>query len=158
MKKGISLIELIIYIGIVAIVLVAMTDLATRLVFAQVKTAKSSEVTQNLNLVMEKLTSDIENAKDVNTTLTQLTLTMVDNSQIIYLASGGKITEQKGVLAPVDITNNMVAVTIVPGALIFEKISNSTGNNSVKINLTLASVADNNDQQTAQLSVLARSK
>lgn len=157
MKKGVSLIELIIYIGIVAIVLVVMTELAARLIFAQAQSAKNSEVTQNLNFVVEKLTTDIENAKTVSATQSVLTLTMRDNSQIIYTATTNKMTKQKDLLSPVAITNSKVRVTVSPSTPIFQIIANSAVK-SVKINLPLSGVANSSDQQTAQITVFPRSK
>lgn len=92
LRRGVSLIELIIYISLVAIVLVAITDLATRLVFVQAKTNKQSAVTANLNFAQNKISADIANATAVLVTDSGQTLNLtVDNHPLTYNLSNGVI-------------------------------------------------------------------
>jgi len=67
-NKGFTLIELIIYIGIVATVLVLATGFAWNIIQGSVKTACYREVQQNARFAMEKITRAIRAGQNPTTT------------------------------------------------------------------------------------------
>lgn len=66
-NKGFTLIELIIYVGIAAAVLVLIVNFSWNVIGSGVKVNVSSELTQNGRLAMEKLTQEIHAAEDIVT-------------------------------------------------------------------------------------------
>lgn len=157
-SKGVSLIELIIYISIVAIILVAVTDLSTRMVFGQLKTAKISEVTENVNFVTEILTGDIEDATSVAGSYPSDTLTIVTGGQTrVFTLTSGTLTVSTNASLAVPITTSSVSVAALPASSIFTKITNGA-DNSIQVKFKVSSVADPNNNYTAETTILARSK
>lgn len=157
--KGISLIELIIYIGVMAIVLVAITDLAARLVFAQTKVNKTSVVTENLNFAMRKISADVENATAITGSYPSNTLTLtVAGQQLIYKLNGQTLTLSTGSQPAIPITSSKVNISAPPANNLFTKITNGTTINSVRINLVVSEIDNPTNQQTGQTTILLRSK
>jgi len=70
--KGFNLIELVLYIGITAIILTASLSLAWGVIFDQVKTTAKSEIEYNYQFLDNFLRNQIQTAKSVNMTLSVL--------------------------------------------------------------------------------------
>ena len=69
LKKGFTLLELIIYIGIASMVIVAAAELVVGTTRAQAKSQELHEIHMNARLVMNQLTVKIKEAEDVFTGL-----------------------------------------------------------------------------------------
>ncbi len=155
-KKGISLIELIIYIGIVGIILVVMIDLATNLVYSQSKNASFSEVQQNLRFTLERMSTSIENATAVTGSFPSNTLNLtVGGNQIIYRLNGSVLEiEESG--STYNLSSSKVIVSAPTGNL-FDKITNED-DICIKISIMATLESDQNISQEGQTSVLLRTK
>lgn len=159
MKKGVSLIELIIYMAVVAIVLLVVIDLVTNLVYSQAKNSHSSEVTQNLEFALQKIGRSVEGASAVNGTYPSdsLNLTVAGQTEI-YAIQGGVLTYKKGESAAVAVTSSKVKMSGYPdGSSAFVKIINGTST-TVKINLTAKVANDANINQSMVSTFLMRGK
>lgn len=157
-SRGISLIELIVYIAVSAVILVAVTDLATHLVFSQVKNTKTSEVTENLNFAMQRISTDIENATVITGSYPANTLTItVSGHQLIYALDNGAIKLSTDGTTAVPITSNKVSIMVVTGNNVFNKLTNGQAN-SVNIQFKVAMVSDLSNFETGQTTVLLRNK
>ena len=64
-KKGFTLIELVIYIGIASLVIVTATELAVSATRAQTKSQELHEIHMNARLVMNQVALNIKEAEDV---------------------------------------------------------------------------------------------
>lgn len=158
-KKGLSLVELIIYISIVAIVLVAITNLATQLVFAQNKTNKNSVVAQNLNFAANKIESDAADASAITGNYPANTLNLTINGHnLIYALTNNALTLSRDGATAVPITSNQVKVTPLAGSgSIFFKLVNGSSN-TIQLQMQVRLVSDPNQKQAAQVTVLMRGK
>lgn len=90
MKKGFTLIEFLIYIGIVGIILIAAGSIGLNALFGKAKLAAIEEVNQNARFAMEKIAQAVRDGQDAS----------------IFTLSGGAIL-QNGV----PITADEVAVS-----------------------------------------------
>ncbi|MDO8686631.1 MAG: type II secretion system protein [Candidatus Berkelbacteria bacterium] len=157
MKKGLTLIELIVYIGIVSIVLVVMIDLSTNLVYSQKKATSKTEVQQNISLISQDLINQISNATAVTGAPTNdLNLTTATGTIAYSISSNALQVSTDGGL-PVPISNSKVVVSPPPGGQIFTKVTNGSGI-SVKINMVISLTTDINTKAELKTSVLVRGK
>lgn len=157
-KKGLTLIELIVYIGIVAIVLVALISLSTNLVYSQGKSVNSNEISQNMSLVYTNLVSSIGNAKSVTGSYPadQLALTTASGTLDYSLSGNALLVSENGGTA-IPLTNSQVVVSAPSGGQIFTKVTNGNAT-SIKIELIFSQTSDVNNKETLQTSVLVRGK
>lgn len=105
-KKGFTLIELIIYIAILSVVLVLITDFAWNILYGDVKSQTVRETQQNARFAMEKITRAIRAGQ---------------NPAIIFIVNNG-ILYQSGVA----LTTERVKVT---------NLNFTSSANSYKINI-----------------------
>lgn len=155
-KKGLTLIELVIYIGIVGIVLVALTSLATNLVYSQGKYVKSNEIGQNLNLAYQRLAGSIENATGTTGSLPANQLTLNTSSgTITYQVTGNvlEVSENGGPAVP--LTNSKVVVSPPSGGQIFSKVINGDAE-VIKVELDFFLATDITSKETLSSSILMR--
>jgi len=95
--KAFTLIELIIYMAIVAVILTFAFGYAWNIIYGGVKTASYREVQQNGRLAMEKITKAIRDGQDPNSVFTV-------TSNVLY-ESGTALTSDQ-----VEITNLVFTV------------------------------------------------
>lgn len=79
-RQGFTLIELVIYIALTSIVVVALLKIMLAVIGAQEKTEVTSHVQQELRMTMDRMTYTTRNAVSVNT------------GASIFSASGGKLS------------------------------------------------------------------
>jgi len=158
MKKGMTLIELVVYIGLVAIVMLVIADLATHLVLNQAKNNGSQEVQANLELISTKLINSIENAHAATGSYPsdQLNLTTATGTEV-YSLSGNVFQISKNGAAAIPISNSKVVISPPSGGKIFTKVTNGT-DTSVKINLVVSLVTDVTKKETFVTTILAGGK
>jgi len=158
MKKGMTIIELVVYLGIVAIVLVTMIDMTTRLITTQTKTAATSEVQQNLSYAMSRLTSSIQSASAVSGTYPSDTLNLtVDGNPVTFKLNSNALEIEEGGLPSTALSSSKVVVSAPSEGRIFTKVSNGAAI-SIQVNLMVALASDINTKQQAQTTVLLRGK
>lgn len=142
-KKGFSLLELLIYITILSILVVVISNTFISLSRGNGQSQARSEVNNSIRFATELLRQDLKNASAVivpasggsGSTLT-LTRGSVD---IIYDVSGGALRRKEGAAAPVNVTNSNISVN----APTFSRIENinpvfSATNVTIKINMTFS--------------------
>ncbi|OGD56061.1 hypothetical protein A2V71_03850 [Candidatus Berkelbacteria bacterium RBG_13_40_8] len=157
-KLGMTIIELVVYLGIVAIVLVTMIDMTTRLVTSQVKSATKSEVQQNLGYAMERISSSIANASVASGTYPSDTLNLtVEGNPVVFKLNDSALEIEEAGLPSTALTSSKVVVSAPSGGQIFTKMTNGEAT-SIKVNLMVTLANDINVQQQAQTTILMRGK
>ena len=154
-----SLMELVIYLAIVAIILVVIIDLVTHLVYTQGKNSKNVEVQQNTIFVINKLNSTISAASVATVSPDGKTLTLtISGDTVVYTLSGTTfLTIQRGSLPAENLSNSKVKISAPSGSQLFEKITN-TNANTIKINMLMSLASDSNTKQQTTTTILLRGK
>ncbi len=118
MQKGFTLIELIIYIGIVTVVLLAVINFGFEIIYGNVKSQAIREVQQNSRFVMEKIARIIEEASAINSPspgnsadILSLEMANPNLNPTIFSVFDNKLRITQGVTGPYELTNNRVTVT-----------------------------------------------
>ena len=116
--KGFSLIELLLYISISAILLLAVSSFLGILLQARVKNKTIAEVEQQGMQVIQLVTQTVRNSKGINSPATSTTASLLsldvtngaDNPTIFDLA-GSAFRTTEGAGSPIPLTNSRVAVS-----------------------------------------------
>lgn len=117
-KQGFTLIEILIYIAILALVFVSMIVFFLNNISSNIKANSYQEVQQNGRFVMTKISQEMKKAIGINSPVpgssgTSLSLVMSDsnlNPTVLDL-NNGKLRIAQGSSAPVDLTTDQVLVT-----------------------------------------------
>lgn len=114
-QKGFTLLELILYVGILVIVMVVVINIFTSLSKGNGNVEARTEVDSNLRYALEKINQDVRVATSVTTPATagstSATLVMtVGGATITYDVSGGQLRRQVNAGTPVAITPTTVTV------------------------------------------------
>lgn len=140
-RGGFSLLELLIYIAILSILMVVISNILISFLKANGQSQSKNEVNSSIRFVGELLRQDIRNASSVSepaspagTSSSTLILTR-NGVTITYDTSGGILRRQENGNPTVDVTNSKVLV----GTPIFTRIENA---NSV-FNTTSVAIAIN---------------
>lgn len=116
LRRGFSLLELLIYIAILSGILVLISQAFLSFNRGKGLGEARSEVNSNLRFAIEKIASDVRSASLVSTPATSgassNTLVMtVSGSTITYDVLAGQLRRQVDVLAPEPITSSTVTIT-----------------------------------------------
>ncbi|MBD3208669.1 MAG: hypothetical protein GF370_04435 [Candidatus Nealsonbacteria bacterium] len=140
-EKGVTLIELIIYISIVTVVLIVTIDFAWLIIFGQVESQTEREVQQNGNLAMEKITRLIRQSSGVNHPLlgeednyVSLAMESPESDPTIISLFQERIVLSQREGGPVFLTNNRVRIE----DLVFHNLSYSETPGTIKINIEVS--------------------
>jgi len=101
-KIGFTLVELIIYMGLFATVLLLITGFLWMIILGNIKEAAYQEVQQNSRFAMTKIEQEIKKAVGINSPIpgsssNTLILRMADSSLTSFDISGGKLRMTKGI-------------------------------------------------------------
>ena len=138
-KQGFTLVETILYIGVVSLILVAFVSVALSIARSRAKVGVISEVTYNAKHALNIIESHIREADDVITPAEGVTTTSLEvdmpgtPDNIVFDVSGGALRLTDGIASPVAIITNEVTVT----SLTFENLAASGEKDNIKIVLTL---------------------
>jgi prepilin-type N-terminal cleavage/methylation domain-containing protein len=119
-QRGFTLIELVIYLGIVGLVLVSATLFAYEFVASQSKAAAYEEVNRNARYAIARIGLEIREASDLNVGASTLgsspsTLSLASASgpinPTVFTVSSGALNIQQGAGAVTPVTNAQVEVT-----------------------------------------------
>lgn len=158
-KNGFTLLETLIYIGIVAVIVGALVTFTWNILDTNSKNTAISDINSSVRYLTDRLTKEIKNAIDINTSTSNFGVNLTNSGQISLIAaepnnptiitvSSSKIFLTQGTKAPIAITPNTVAVT----NLIFTNYSaadNSTKNIGFVFNIKTAPSSSNSYSQTS---------
>ncbi|MEW5908094.1 MAG: prepilin-type N-terminal cleavage/methylation domain-containing protein [Patescibacteria group bacterium] len=149
-NKAFTLIEFLIYIGIVGIILIVTGTIALNIFFGKAKLVAMEEVSQNARMAMEKIGERIRNAQSINsppmgTSASSLSLLMADSQQnpTVFDLSNGilRMTENGG--SAISLTSDEVIVT----TLQFSNISYPNIPGTMRIQITMKYVNPENKSE-----------
>lgn len=146
-NKGFTLLEFLLYIGLVGIILTVSGAIGLNVLFGKAKLMTIEEVSQNARFVMEKISLDIRNAEIIDTpsqgeTSSVLTL-QKSNGNIEYELVSGVLSRKEGNGSYLDLTSSEVTVT----NLAFSNISYSDTPGTVRVQMTMKLVNPENRQE-----------
>ena len=142
-RRGLSLIEMLIYLTILAVVALTLTNL----LLISSRSFTRSKIDRNLMtsgmIVLERLVREVQLATNVDLTGStlgvspgRLKLNTTDAggaaATVSFAVSGGVLTIEEGALAPTGMTPNTVTVS----SLIFRRVA-TANSQAVKVDLTL---------------------
>ncbi|MEK7150814.1 MAG: prepilin-type N-terminal cleavage/methylation domain-containing protein [Patescibacteria group bacterium] len=140
--KGFTLVELIIYIGILSVMVVGLVSFALSMTSARTKTYTNQNVQANARMTLDIIMQKIRTAQSVNIGVSVfgidpgvLSLQMADplkNPTIINLsANDGRLQITEGVGVPIYLTDNETEVS----NLLFTNLTQSGEREHIKIDL-----------------------
>lgn len=138
-QKGFSLIELVMYMGILSILLFMLTDILTSTLNVRAESQTNSSIVQDGRFLVARLAYDIERAESISipavpgdtSNSLQISLLSISNT---YSLSNGQLILQNNTGSNV---LNSIDTTI--SNLTFKRIGNVGGKNSIQINFTVNS-------------------
>lgn len=141
LSKGVTLIELLLYMGILSIFLMVLTDLFVAILSSRTETEAVSAVEQDGRFIISRLAYDVHRAQAITIpatagqTTTSLVVTIDGNTYTYALTNGElKLTDSLGTV------NLTSSETTIP-SISFQKIGNGQTSDTVVITFILNSVA-----------------
>lgn len=117
-QKSFSLIEILLYISMVSIIILAISTLLAMILNARIKTETMLEVESQGQFLVETITKSINEAQSVNlpaaaTTGDSLSLATndVNTTPTVYALSSGALTIAEGALPNEKLTNSKITVS-----------------------------------------------
>lgn len=152
MRKGFTLLELLIYIGVLSLLMVVIANAFISLSQGQGQSEVRSDINGSMRFASERMKQDIKNAGALTTPTLgtpgpSLSL-VVGGVTVIYDTVGGVLRRTEGPGAPVPITGSGVFVN-TPTFTRLENYSSflQATTTSVKISLTMNTNASSTDKQ-----------
>ncbi len=149
-NKGFTLLEFLLYIGIVGIILTVSGAIGLNVLFGKAKLMSIEEVSQNARFAMEDMALKIRNSEAINspatsTSASTLSLQMADSTKnpTVFDVSSGIVQITEGTGSAVDLTSSEVTVT----TLQFSNISYSNTPGTVRVQMTIKRVNPENRQE-----------
>ncbi|MCA9388200.1 prepilin-type N-terminal cleavage/methylation domain-containing protein [Candidatus Berkelbacteria bacterium] len=144
LEKGFTLIEMILYVGIAAVILLGVSIFSLQMLQSREKQRTIAEVEQAGLATMEAITQTIRNAEAITvpaqgSSSASLTLDVVAASDdpTVFDLSGGVIRSKKGASAQVDLTSGSI---ITASGLTFKNLSRNNTEGTVRVEFTLTRV------------------
>ncbi len=153
-RNGFTLIELILYIALVAIFVSGAILFAWDIIYGRVKSTVHQEVNQNLRIASKRIAFEIRNASAINSvTPTSISLASTDasrNPTVIDLSSDRVRIGYGGAgncptSAPCFLTSNQVSIT----NLLFTDMSAASSNN-IRFSITAESIGQRQEWDVLQ--------
>ncbi|MEW6617313.1 MAG: prepilin-type N-terminal cleavage/methylation domain-containing protein [Patescibacteria group bacterium] len=146
-NRGFTLVELLLYVGLSAVLVVAVSVFLSMLLGSRIKNQAIGEVEQQGLQVMQIITQTIRNADLINspsigTNAPSLSLntTVPSNNPTIFDLSGGAIRLTEGAGAAVSLTNSRITAS----NLTFQNLSRPSTPGTLRIQFTLSYKNPNN--------------
>lgn len=147
MKKGFTLVEILLYLAVLSIIVFALSSFLFLAYTSRVRATVIAEVEQQGSQTMSIITQNIRNAVSITapasgSTAASLTLTEYTgaNSPTVFDQSGDTLRITEGVAAAVNITSNRVVVS----NLSFQNLSRPSTPGVVQIKFTLTHINPSN--------------
>lgn len=137
--RGFTLVELLVYMALLAIFLIVLTDILVSILNVRTESEATSLVEQDGRFIIARLSHDINQASTINIPATTGgsggTLEIVINSDNhTYSLSGNKL-QLTNVLG----TNNLNGSETKVTSLNFQRVGNATGKDTIRINMAIES-------------------
>ncbi|MDO8601679.1 MAG: prepilin-type N-terminal cleavage/methylation domain-containing protein [bacterium] len=147
LKAGFTLIELVIYMGLMAIVVGLFAGILITIVRIQTQQTSSRQVASELNFIMNTITRDIRDSQSLSVTTSTLTITtsLASTTPIIITLDAGAVAKKEGTSA----TSTLSTSRVVADTLAFTELTNGDSQ-AVQIILTLSFNTDNPTQEYTQ--------
>jgi type II secretory pathway pseudopilin PulG len=134
LRKGFTLVEMLLYVAISSIMLFSLSLLLTFLLSSRIKNQSIGDVNQQGLQVMQLVTQTIRNAKSIDSpaiglTSNTLSVTMFDplHSPTIFAVVNGVMQITEGSGASIALTNSHVTVS----SLLFQNISSASSTDRI---------------------------
>lgn len=161
-KKGITLVETLIYLAIVSVLLVALINFGSQITLSRVKAQSLEEVQHNARYALQRISIDVHNTPSINVATYDdyLYLDMdpsTTDDDIIYTLNNQQLTRQVGTETAVAISSDKVQIT----NLVFTEIANEADFRNLKIEITVQDVnygsrTDFNNQTSLETALTLR--
>jgi Tfp pilus assembly protein FimT len=143
-SKGFTLVEMLLYVSLCAVFLLALSNLLSFLLESRIRSQTVSEVNQQGFQIMTLITGTIRNGRSVQTpvmgaTSSSLSVTVTNslNSPTVFDVSSGTLRITEGSNSPIPLTNGRVTVS----SPVFQNVSSASSTEKiVKISFTISSV------------------
>ena len=154
-KNGFTLIELILYIAISSIFMLASVSFAWDVIYGRVKSYVQQEVNQNMRFASKRITYEIRNASAISSVgSSTLTLTMADpdRNPTVFDVSNGRLRIGYGgsggcpISSPCPLTSDNVSLT----NLTFTNLSQVPNSSNIQFSITIISSGDRLEFQESQ--------
>jgi prepilin-type N-terminal cleavage/methylation domain-containing protein len=147
MKKGFTLIEMLLYLAILSVVVLAFSAALSLSFTSRIKANTIAEVEQQGDQTMNLITQNIRNAASITAPAagilaSSLTLTeyVAGNSPTVFDQSGNTMRITEGAVSPINITSNRVIVS----GLSFQNLSRPSTPGIIQIKFTLTHINPSN--------------
>ncbi|KKP37475.1 MAG: hypothetical protein UR23_C0003G0010 [Candidatus Roizmanbacteria bacterium GW2011_GWA2_32_13] len=139
MKKSFTIIELLLYMGILSIILMVFIDLFVSMTRIRTENESTSNVQQDSSYLINKLVYDIHQAKSISTPATPLAQTNTLN--LVINGTNYSYSSQSGNLILSDGVNNyqMNGYDTKLTNLLFTRLGSGDIHDVIKINLSITS-------------------
>lgn len=146
-QKGFTLIELVIYMGLMSIVVGLFAGILVTIVRIQTQQVSSRQVASELNFIMNTITRDVRDSQALSITSTTLSITtnLASTTPTIITLDDGAVAKKEGSNA----TSTLSTSRVVVDELSFTELS-SGGAEAVQIILTLSFNTDSPAQEFTQ--------
>lgn len=154
MRKGFTLLELIIYIGVTILIMVVMTEIVMVMLRVRERDLAEREVQQNLRFAVSRLERSLTQATAVVGTPGSTVALTIGGDTTTFRVSSGVLQIQEGAAGLwVDLTTSKVTVSALGGGNMFTKLANpSPAKDSVQIKIKIDYVTGGKTALTASAS------
>ncbi len=138
-KRGFTLVELLLFMGIFSIFLIVLTDLFSAIINTRIESEATSSVEEDGRFIISRLAYDISRADSITSPAlgsgaNSLSIVIGGVTYTYQVSSGNfQLTNDLG-------TNNLNSSETTVSTPIFQRIGNSDGKDTIKITFTVNSV------------------
>lgn len=154
MRRGFSLLELIIYIAITIMITVVLTELVVVMLRVRERNLAEREVQQNLRFAISRLERAITQATAVTGSYPADTLTLtIGGASTVFSLSGGALQINEAGAGAVSLTTSKVTVSALSVGNMFTKIASvGSSKDSIQIKIKVEYVTGGKTSLTASAS------
>lgn len=138
LEKGVTLIELLIYMVIFSLLLTIIMQMFGSLFDAQKESEATSSVAQDGRYIINRLSYDLIRSQNIVSTGSSTLSFVIDGATDSYSLSNGNLNFTNGLTGTTDALNSQASSV---SAVTFTKIGNNNGKSTVQVIFTLNSIA-----------------
>ena len=139
-KNGVTLVELLVYIGILSILLLVITDIFVAILSSRTESEATSFVDQDGHSILARLAYDVARSSDIT-----LPAALGQTKDSLRLIVNGENFDYKVISGSLQLTNNSGTDNLNGNqtkmdSISFTKLGNSGGKETVQIQMTISSI------------------